>query len=453
MRRSTQFNILLIEPDPDLAGAVSFALHSQFGATVFECENRASAQDFLSHVSNLDLLILPAEVMNDPALLDPIGSNGKPISIILNVETNLSNPALMISPGILGVARTKALIDDVLDLVRKNFFHGEMIEGLEDSDFCQINPRLLLKIFPLAADVYIRISEGKHLKMFSKGSHFDPSDFERYATQKGIEHFYVKRSDSQALLDRLRSEVQATINREPPDSEAIYELMSDISESVHDMVTSVGVTEEVREMTRSNMDLVLRLANKNPNLEQVLTDLHPKRDGYITQHSLALSQVSCALASKVGWVSDVTFQKLILASLFHDITVKNPAMARLRNLSELMNHKEWVFMESAEDIKLHPVRAAELVQQLGSVLPDVEVIVRQHHERPDGKGFPFGIGHAKFTPLSALFVVAQDFLDFYEKLEASQKSSALKDFLSKSANEYQFGHFRQLHRELSLKTG
>ena len=38
-------------------------------------------------------------------------------------------------------------------------------------------------------------------------------------------------------------------------------------------------------------------------------------------------------------------------------------------------------------------------------------IIEQHHERPDGKGFPIGITLPRFNQLSAIFIVSQRFIE------------------------------------------
>ena len=44
--------------------------------------------------------------------------------------------------------------------------------------------------------------------------------------------------------------------------------------------------------------------------------------------------------------------------------------------------------------------------------PDVSVIIEQHHERPDGNGFPNGINFKRISVFSSIFIVAHDFVKY-----------------------------------------
>src|SRR6185503_18430659 len=58
-------------------------------------------------------------------------------------------------------------------------------------------------------------------------------------------------------------------------------------------------------------------------------------------------------------------------------------------------------------IKRHPADGQEMLDRIGGVLADVGLIVRGHHERWDGRGYPDGLVGEQ-TPLAARIICACD---------------------------------------------
>src|SRR6185312_15892576 len=100
--------------------------------------------------------------------------------------------------------------------------------------------------------------------------------------------------------------------------------------------------------------------------------------------------IACAIATQMDWASDSTFQKLTLAAFLHDITLSNHELAQCDTVQEAIDKKTFTEAEIA-GFRVHPAKGAEIARQFQEVPPDVDVIILQHHERPDGSGFPRGI--------------------------------------------------------------
>ena len=78
-------------------------------------------------------------------------------------------------------------------------------------------------------------------------------------------------------------------------------------------------------------------------------------------------------------------------------------------------------------------------------------MVEQHHERPDGTGFPKKLRHTTITLLSAIQIVAEDFI---ENLIATNFDHRLHDeILRKFLNRYYQGNFRKAAMSLCKMFG
>jgi HD-GYP domain-containing protein (c-di-GMP phosphodiesterase class II) len=113
-----------------------------------------------------------------------------------------------------------------------------------------------------------------------------------------------------------------------------------------------------------------------------LMDSIDEHDGYTAGHSEAVVELACALGERLGLSIPAIFE-LELAALLHDLgKVELPADI-LRKPGPL-DRIERTLMQQ------HPVWGAELLADI-SGMEAVATIVRFHHERWDGSGYPDGL--------------------------------------------------------------
>jgi response regulator RpfG family c-di-GMP phosphodiesterase len=212
---------------------------------------------------------------------------------------------------------------------------------------------------------------------------------------------------------------------------------------VRDVVAQIGFTPEAQEIAMTSVAATMQILESSPQLRRILVDIENSSSGDAAEWSLQLAKVACALAHKIGWRSNSTYFKLVLAALLHDLPLLEERLAKVRDLEKAGESREFT-EEELKRIRFHPVRAAEYAREFNQIPADVEQILIQHHERPNGTGFPRGLVVRYFSPLGALFVIAQDLLDDSK----SNKSLTFEDFLQRRDLEYGVGIFRKLARAL-----
>jgi putative two-component system response regulator len=138
-----------------------------------------------------------------------------------------------------------------------------------------------------------------------------------------------------------------------------------------------------------------------PQIEERLRgflDELDRRDGYVSGHSMAV----CRLAVRIGRALDIgeeDLAHLAVGALMHDIGkvfIDGRVLAKPTRLTK----PEW------ETIRLHPALGEALLAP-GLFKETVLGIVRWHHERWDGAGYPDGLG-GQSIPLGARIVAAAD---------------------------------------------
>lgn len=125
------------------------------------------------------------------------------------------------------------------------------------------------------------------------------------------------------------------------------------------------------------------------------------RDPYLTGHSRRVTEFATAIADKIN-MSDSEKRHIEYAGYLHDIGKIGINDAILHKKGQL-NGEEW------EVIKRHPVTALDILAPL-KFLPEEKVIIRHHHERYDGNGYPDGL-KGKDIPLGSRVMAVADSFD------------------------------------------
>ena len=125
------------------------------------------------------------------------------------------------------------------------------------------------------------------------------------------------------------------------------------------------------------------------------------RDPYTAGHSERVSAMSVAVGRELGLKLD-DLDVLRLGALLHDI-------GKIGISDNVLRKPEALTAEEFEIIKQHPALGARILRTVPFLAPHIP-IVELHHERPDGRGYPFGLT-SEHTPLVARIVHVVDAFD------------------------------------------
>lgn len=123
------------------------------------------------------------------------------------------------------------------------------------------------------------------------------------------------------------------------------------------------------------------------------------KDPYTKGHSTSVSKYSEALARAIN-LPEKEVERITLGALLHDVGKIGIPESILKKEGPLSDD-EWNIM------KQHPVIGTEKVLQPNPSLRDLIPIVKYHHERVDGKGYPEGLSNDQI-PLAAKIVAIAD---------------------------------------------
>ena len=157
---------------------------------------------------------------------------------------------------------------------------------------------------------------------------------------------------------------------------------------------------------------------------------------------MKMSYICTAIAKHTEWGSDSTVFKLSLACTMHDMTLDDDDLARIESLTD--PRLELFRPEQVEAFKNHPQEAAKLIKDSKEFPADVDFIVAQHHERPDGSGFPRGLMKLRIAPLSCVFILAHEFVNRIEEMgNVYNQENRDKVYQALSQEMYTMGNFKK----------
>ena len=131
-----------------------------------------------------------------------------------------------------------------------------------------------------------------------------------------------------------------------------------------------------------------------------LARLADSKDDYTHGHSLRVAGLSCSLGRHLH-LSKENVQTLRVAAILHDIG-KLAIPAAILTKRGLLTRKE------REIVEAHPVEGARIVSGL-SGYEEVTRIIRSHHERLDGNGYPDGLSDGDIPFMARIVAVADTF--------------------------------------------
>ncbi len=125
------------------------------------------------------------------------------------------------------------------------------------------------------------------------------------------------------------------------------------------------------------------------------------RDVYLAGHQRRVTALTLAMGREMG-LSDEELDTLRIAGLLHDIgKVYVPA--------DFLNRPGILRQEELSVIQMHPEVGYDILKHLDQNWP-VAVIIRQHHERMDGSGYPQGLKD-RFIVQGARIMAVADVVD------------------------------------------
>lgn len=163
------------------------------------------------------------------------------------------------------------------------------------------------------------------------------------------------------------------------------------------IVHVINDVTHVRQQELLSQELSQSLAESFQGTSMAFVDLQENRDPYTVGHSQQVTELVTRIALKMDF-DEHDIEGIQASALLHDI-------GKIAVPSDILNKPGKLASYEMENIKQHPVTAYNVLGKVPFPWPIAEVI-RQHHERLDGSGYPLGVKGDKIHLWARILAVA-----------------------------------------------
>lgn len=185
--------------------------------------------------------------------------------------------------------------------------------------------------------------------------------------------------------------------------------------------TEFASQQAIQALEKQVNDRSVELLKSQQEVLQRLIEAVSCSHGETGDHIMRMSQYAVEIARELGW-SDAQLDMLLQASPLHDI-------GKIGIPPSLLSKPETLTSDERKVVQDHCQLGAKILQGGSSPLVQMaEEIALCHHERWDGKGYPYGLKGDKI-PMSARIVAVADVLDALTCTRAYKRAWKLQDSL------------------------
>jgi len=261
----------------------------------------------------------------------------------------------------------------------------------------EIFEEFFLKNSLFEADLYIK--KGKKLLFYRRKEL--PITIERISAWKamGVKKVYVKIPAMdiypQYLRPTLREVMESTEYSLEKKAKVLYRVAESILERVFRRWDKFAI-----ENTWNFVKDTVRFLGEKPGLYKCLRELMDHDFvSYLHSNNVFFLATSFSLHRKMPLEQ---VEVLAFSSIFHDIGKERIPQSILQKPGPLDPY-EW------SEMKRHPLLSVRLLKERGFENREIFEIIEQHHESPDGSGYPRGVKGEKIHPMAHLLKVCDVF--------------------------------------------
>lgn len=442
---------LVVSTSPYMRGILKFVLETLLHTEVTELESEEKALSFLKNLESVPSMIVYDYTPNAYLLEDFVGylkEHSKLVRIVVLVDKIREEGKEILKDQHQMLLMDESHLPGNLVEESKHLFSGSPY--LNEEAYCRIDINFLSILDGINKNLFIKIGADRFIKISHEDDDTNVLDIQKYKS-KGINYLYLNRETALWVINQIQNQIDIFLKAN--NFRFVLRGASDTPEKRFEnkilrIDDEVHIDKDFKESIDKAVERIRAAVEKESKIEDYLKVLKEKQDQYalFTQKMNLTSLISCVLAKQLDWISKTTMDKLVYASVLSDITLAvRPELLKIQNVHEFEKIKHTLTEEDQKIFLSHPKDAGNLIKRyFTSAPPDTDALAYQHHELPDGSGFPQGMRAERISPLSALFIVATDFSFYFLK----DDEPTMDDFLLKCHSRYDFVNFRKVIKAL-----
>ena len=310
-------------------------------------------------------------------------------------------------------------------------------DTLNPNDFSKIGIKRYFKFKEIPVNVYIKIGESKMVQIINK----EEADIEEVINkyqEKGIKYFYLKEDEYKSFLKAVEQKLESILSNSEANSNDQVDAQVIAIESIHESIASIIPNPDAIKLINNVISSSLSVLKKNKDLSSIIEKIL-SGDSYPSQLATLTSYFSISTAKEMGINKEEQHINFGMASILQDSSLINESLAQITDL----NSKEFKALSEVDQqlVMNHSISSKELLEQNGSYPPELLQFIAEHHERPEGKGFPAKLNHLKLSVGSCILILSHEYC--HQALIHKNNPEKLNEAVTNIKENFAKGNFRE----------
>jgi HD-GYP domain-containing protein (c-di-GMP phosphodiesterase class II) len=285
----------------------------------------------------------------------------------------------------------------------------------------KLNPNSIIQF-----DLYIKTGQkfilykNRHLKISQE-------DIERLI-DNAVDTLFIHKKDKKNFRNYLEDNLETLLKSEEiplqRKAEALHESAINVIQDVFDNPRSGASIKRSKEVISHTVDFILAAPQSFVNLLKIR-----KHDYYTYTHSVNVCTFLVSLSQANGIQDKKILEAVGEGGLLHDLGKSQIPSAIINKPGKLVK-AEWEIMMQ------HPAFGVEIAKETRQINPISLTIIGQHHERPQGTGYPRGLKGSELD----IYARMASIVDVYDAITTNRSYSTARSAMEAA-------HFLLEHKE------
>jgi len=271
-------------------------------------------------------------------------------------------------------------------------------------DIKKIHPNSMIKF-----DLYIK-SSNRFVLFKNKDLRIEFDEILRLMDNK-IDTLYIHNNDKKNFRSYLEDNIENLLESEEVSiqkkAEVLHESAINVVEDIFNNPRSGPAIQRSKQIIGHTVDFILASPLSFTNLLKIR-----KHDFYTYTHSVNVCTFLVSLAQELGIKDKKTLKAVGEGGLLHDLGKSQVPSAIINKPGKLVK-AEW------EVMKMHPSYGVDIAKSTREIDPISLVIIGQHHEKPDGTGYPGGLSKDELQIFGRMATI----VDVYDAITTNRSYS------------------------------
>ncbi len=296
-------------------------------------------------------------------------------------------------------------------------FHPEQLVSVVESDIIDKDPNLvgyykvngdsLCEFVDLKCNVYILIGEKRPVKVLDDSAVIDKNVLNKYQS-KYCPFFYLDKKGifkyQQKLYTKMNDYLASNLNIKQEN------YIKDAT--THQKASDIGLSEESIIIAEQAVNNTIQVLKGQKDLKSLIDQFLDISD-YRQRNSMLLSYLCTEGSLHEEYQGTLNPREFASLSLMQNLCLEKSEFAKIHFLEELASLT--LSPKDILNVKEHPIQIAEKLKNSRHFSSEMIFVLENHHELPNGNGFPKGLTGKEITYNSAFFIVANSIAHFILK--------------------------------------